>query len=719
VEEPYHSSHASKTPQPNSYADIPQKLKSIPRWMGTRFEPRQDGKLDKPPYRVRVGESVVKADKTDPNNWASFDDAVHAVERGAVNAIGFVFTKDDPFFVVDADKVIDHETGEIREASLDVIHTLDSYAEFSCSGRGIHVIGEGKKPEGARCKSRELGIDLELYDGHSTTGGNGARFVVMTGKRFPDTPPDIESRYRELDEVCRVLWPEPEKRNVAQFPTPPPALLSLPDEELLIRARRARGTGVKFRMLFDDGDRSAYNSPSEADYSLLNMLIFWCAGDRERIIRLFEASALYRPNKHRGYVRMSVDNALSSYTGNFYRPRRAIRVLMDEDEPLTPYLELLLDPSAWRGRKGASAYKTYAAAVSIAAERGIFDNNGNLRLGCDVRTLAERAGAERATLCKSALPYLVQEMKLLRWQRGKGKKAGYFVLPKPKGVPTNTTKVIHTSKYFSGVSGHSPKRALETLKLLIRMRGGRSKRARLPRLGMVAMFVAVAMCNAPQRGQTVAEIATRTGRRGPDVRRVCNRLVSAEVLECVGKDVYRLTNEFRDEYLRELEESGVTYSERCQRMRHEADRVERDEWLKKRRRRKRRTPSQEKAGAEDAQPRLRGKEYVERTLREQGKRARERWVEEQRCKVGGETPATFLAEELKGVSGARWADVRQRYHKRGGDLEELWRTVHRGPFEFRRERDGHMYVYHEGKSCEPYVGPNARLWQERMEDLDE
>ena len=57
----------------NQFEDqIPDPLKLEPRWMGTRFEPRPDKpeKLNKPPYRVRSGRPVIKAAKTNPENWA-------------------------------------------------------------------------------------------------------------------------------------------------------------------------------------------------------------------------------------------------------------------------------------------------------------------------------------------------------------------------------------------------------------------------------------------------------------------------------------------------------------------------------------------------------------------------------------------------------------------------------------------------------------------------
>jgi putative DNA primase/helicase len=548
---------------------LPEALRSIPHWMGTRLERRKDGKTDKAPYRVVSGLPVIKADKTNPENWTTLEEAWGAYERGEVDAIGFVFSEDDSFFVVDFDHVIDPETGEIEPAAADVIRALNSYTEVSCSGTGVHVVGHGTKPEYAGCRSGKLGFGIEVYD--------IARFVVMTGERMTEvTGP--KDRQDELLSLCRKLWPKRE-RLYSKRPTHP-APVGLEDQELLERARHSR-PGAKFRSLYDAGDTTGYASASEADFSLLNMLIFWTAGDRDQIMRLFEASALYRGrDKHRDYVRRSVDNALGSYVGSFYKPRRVKKARQEEPaaqaDPLTPYLELLLDPSLWGGRKGASGYKTYAALVIRAAEDGIIDDQGNLRIGCDTRTLAEIAGTRQATVCETGLPYLMQDMKLIRWRRGKGTKAGVLVLLNPEKWPNRITK---ESTHFSDTVSHDPKHALETLRLLIRMRRGYDKSRKLLRLGMPAMFTAITLTTTPLRGQNITELGERTGRTKSDLRRVLKRLKEASIVREVSRDVYRLTDDFQTQYERELQQSGITQVERVQRRQHEDDRKRRDERL--------------------------------------------------------------------------------------------------------------------------------------------
>ena len=551
---------------------LPEALRDIPRWMGTRFERRKDGKTDKAPYRVVTGLPVVKADKTNPENWTTFEEAWGAYERGEVDAIGFVFTKGDSFFVVDCDHVIDRESGEIDQAAAEVVHALGSYTEISCSGTGVHVIGRGAKPEYAGCKSQKLRIGVEVYDTN--------RFMVMTGRRMSGEP-EPQDRQDELLALCRKLWPKREKF-YSRRPGHPGAV-GLEDQEILERARRSR-SGAQFRKLYDQGDSSRFASASEADFSLINSLIFWTAGDRERIIRLFEASALYRhKEKHRNYSQLSVDKALASYVGSYYRPRTVKRARREErTDPISPFLKLLLNPALWGGRKGASGYKTYTALVIRAAEDGVVDDEGNLRIGCDTRTLAEIAGTRRATVCETGLPYLMREMKLISWRRGKGRQASTLVLINPEKWLNRANK---ESTHFIGTVYDTPEHALETLRLLIRMRRGRDKSREILRLGMPAMFVAIALCTSPVRGKNIDELVQRTGRRKTDLKGtkkqqgVLPRLKAAGVVREVSRDVYRLTDDFQAQYERELQQSGVTQVERVQRRQHEEDRKRRDERL--------------------------------------------------------------------------------------------------------------------------------------------
>jgi putative DNA primase/helicase len=643
---------------------IPEALRSRAQWMGTIFERRADGKTNKPPYRVRLGLPIVKADKTSPENWSTFTEARAALERGDVDGLGYVVSADDPFYAVDCDHVVDPESGEIEPAAYELVEQQDTYSELSCSRSGLHIFGEGVKPDFAECRTKRLGFGVEVYD--------AAAFIVMTGERLLSTPGEPQHRQREFTDLCHRLWPK-QGRFSQRKRRPDP--VHLDDAELLERARRSR-TGKKFRQLYDAGDISGYPSASEGDFALINHLIFWCGGDASRIVRLFELSALHRPKEKRGnYVERSVTKALADYSGKFYRPRRIRQTRSEERreaDPLVPFLKLLLTPAAWTGRRGASAYKAFTAMVIRASEDGIVDDDGNLRIGADTRTLSEIAGMSRETLRSSALPYLTTERKLIRWHRGKGRRSGVFVLQKSQVDTTWSNKV---ATHFIGPSyADHETGALRTLKLLIRMRSGCSKTAKLMRLGMGAMFTTIALVAGPPE-QSLEELAERTGRRKSALRKALVRLKAQGIARERRSGLYSLTDHYVREYQRVLDQSGITYAEREQRRRHRTDREVRDAKL-----------------PIDKQKRpLRAKEYMSCVIKRNIQREHERWAERERAKVGM-TASVFLSEELDGEYGPRVSDTLDRWrilHK--GKPEEIWAAIRHGPFVLRRV-SGDLYI---------------------------
>jgi hypothetical protein len=393
-------------------------------------------------------------------------------------------------------------------------------------------------------------------------------------------------------------------------------------------------------------------------------------------------------------VERDTRKALASYKGAFYHPRDVKKVrqqaeesITEPEDPLTPYLLWLMDPTQWTGHKGASAFKTVAGIVSLVEEHGVVDDNGNLRIGADIRRLAEAAGTTDKTIRESALPHLMVNMKALKWRKGKGSKAGSFVLKKPPRE-TYSPKV---ATHFKAVSFAHPKNALETIRQLVRMRGGQSKNATLLRLGMPAMFVLVVMTQDPSCGYTLSELAVKTGRRKRDLdspsnqKSVIKRLKAAGIIKEVSEERYRLTAEFGQRYQQHLEFSGIVYSEHRQRERHREHR-------EARRKRQHEKP--------DKQPnKLKGKDHM-RTVREQNrKREREAWIEEQRRKVG-ETAVTFLDEELRGVVAMGFSSLKRRWMERGGNMRDLWRAIQYGPFRKYRERDGSITITRDDEEPE-------------------
>ena len=226
----------------------------------------------------------------------------------------------------------------------------------------------------------------------------------------------------------------------------------------------------------------------------------------------------------------------------------------------------------------------------------------------------------------------------------------------------------------------------------------------LLKLGMPAMFTAIALAAAPSRGYTLEEIAERTGRRKSTLDSQTKsdtpikRLRAAGIIQEISEGRYRLTKAFASRYEQALEWSGTTYSERAQKRRHEEDRRRRDAKIP--------TDRQKRA--------LKGAEHNARILKRNRERERDRWIEEQRKKVGA-TVATFLADELKGVTAMNFHAMRLRFQERGGNATEAMEGRAQWPVGFYREADGDLYVRpDEAPSDDP---PTRRTDEERIKGL--
>ncbi len=145
--------------------NVPHEMKTFVHWVVWKAVPKGDGKLDKVPYDPKTGR---RASTTDSRTWATFDEALEALEPGSYDGLGFVFSSGDPFVGFDFDNVRDPETGEVSERVLAFIGRFeDKYVEVSRSGRGIHLITRGRLRGGAKKGAYEVyGQD---------------RFFVMTG----------------------------------------------------------------------------------------------------------------------------------------------------------------------------------------------------------------------------------------------------------------------------------------------------------------------------------------------------------------------------------------------------------------------------------------------------------------------------------------------------------------------------------------------------------
>ena len=165
--------------------------------MGVLAAERRNGKVTKVPYQING--NLAASDK--PSTWTSFENALAASEL--FDGVGFVFTADDPFCGTDIDDAL--VDGQLHPDAIRIVEALGSYAEWSPSRDGVHVIAQATKPAGA-CKTGKTpwGGKLEMYD--------RGRFFTVTGDRLPRVPRSVAERQEQLARVHAEFFPAHRKR---------------------------------------------------------------------------------------------------------------------------------------------------------------------------------------------------------------------------------------------------------------------------------------------------------------------------------------------------------------------------------------------------------------------------------------------------------------------------------------------------------------------------
>jgi putative DNA primase/helicase len=289
---------------------IPQALRERAQWVAWSYERRKDKsgkwKWTKLPVNPRTGRL---ASSTGPTTWCTFEEALafYLKHRDSIAGIGFVFSPEDPFCGVDLDDCWDAESGSIHEWAAKIVAQLASYTEISPSGTGLKIFLRGTLPEGRNRRG-----SIEMYD--------RSRYFAVTGHHLPETPLTIEERQAELDQLQQSLSQDLVQTNgkpSAEEERPAPQCPS--DHELIEKAKLAHN-GEKFSRLWS-GDISGYQSHSEADQALCNLLAFWTGPDPARIDDLFRQSGLFRDKWEReDYRTQTIQKALAGrmefYSGN-------------------------------------------------------------------------------------------------------------------------------------------------------------------------------------------------------------------------------------------------------------------------------------------------------------------------------------------------------------------------------------------------------------------
>src|SRR5919106_2134096 len=187
---------------------IPAALRPHTRWLvwGWKFNPNKSGHhngWDKPPLNPKTGQM---ASSTNPETWATYDQAVAYMSRESMDGIGFSLLGLENIVVHDLDGCRNPVTGEITPQAMNIVRLVGSYWEVSPSGTGIRGICWGKKT-GSRVEASKGGP----IDGAQSDGSQG-RYITLTGHTLSESTPDIcEAHPGGIEAAYALVFPVKER----------------------------------------------------------------------------------------------------------------------------------------------------------------------------------------------------------------------------------------------------------------------------------------------------------------------------------------------------------------------------------------------------------------------------------------------------------------------------------------------------------------------------
>lgn len=337
--------------------NVPAELRQLVRWCVWRREPdkKDSATLTKKPMQASWPSRAFS--KTTAAQYRSFDVAVkayeqyHGSERSPVDGIGLVCG--GGVVGIDFDECCDEVTREVRSDVAEWLERLNTYAEFSPSGRGVRAFVRGSLPDRST-NSRPAGV--ELYD--------EPNYVTVTGFQVPGTPEHLaeggavlaelyafaKAKMAEAKEERAAAKQAERGRTAKQAATglrrtanqdstrvhTPSAGGGLSDAELVELAERSPACGAAVSKLLG-GDCSGYASQSEAEMALANYLAFYAGrGGEAQVERLIRSSGMKRAkhDENAEYLSRTVARAFEE-RDEFYAGKAATGKKKKEAAPIS------------------------------------------------------------------------------------------------------------------------------------------------------------------------------------------------------------------------------------------------------------------------------------------------------------------------------------------------------------------------------------------------
>ena len=274
---------------------VPDEMKARPNWVVVKtWWNAEKSKYNKRPVNCN-SDNGEYAESDNPETWTTFDNALKYLKEKGGTTVAYALDGKDNISCIDLDRCYD-ENGQPSALAKEVLSKCGkTYVEKSVSGNGLHIFG---KTSGMDIRTFSKDGDLEFYQKE--------HFIAMTGdgsgysrlESF-DTPEMKELLSRKCEK--REEW-----KGVCKGVN---GLSTMTDRDVVEKASNAKN-GDKFKRLYAGEDLQ--NNHSNSDMSLMNLLAYWCNGDKEQMLRIFATSGLFRPNKSPDYYEGTAIKALRS-----------------------------------------------------------------------------------------------------------------------------------------------------------------------------------------------------------------------------------------------------------------------------------------------------------------------------------------------------------------------------------------------------------------------
>lgn len=297
------------------YNNLPPHVRQYGLACGWQYQFRPGSeKPAKVPIDIRTGNPANPSDQTTfipLSELTNFDYKKYGYDGIGLGIFGNICA-------IDIDHCVD-ANGKYSDMAIDIINTMQSYAEISPSDHGIRILFLATNFDFDKNKYyiNNQKIGLEVYVAGATN-----KYVSLTGNAICKV--DLVESGELLQIVLDKYMLRPQHGDpTVQLPVPS----IIPDDTALLEKACSAANGDKFSALYS-GDTSEYGGDdSAADMAMCNMLAFWTGRNAEQMDRLFRQSGLMRdkwdrPTGGSTYGQITIEKAIAGAT-QVYTPKIA------------------------------------------------------------------------------------------------------------------------------------------------------------------------------------------------------------------------------------------------------------------------------------------------------------------------------------------------------------------------------------------------------------